>query len=196
VRLFHRHSSCDGCRRSSPILVSIIGVLVPNVHKVTIRKLRPVFRTVLEPRLRRYGGATYATRRAWPSVRRLRARRIVTDPQSQRRRSGRSRSCGGQHQRVAFDDQPTLGGRVSTGHLEIRHLPIADLGFLGKIIQDNPIADTTTLAIHDDMQQPSANCFGCLISRTFPTVRPRPIFCCATCSPMSPTVVIWVSTDQ
>src|SRR4051812_22094249 len=84
-------------------------------------------------------------------------------------RPSRSRPCGGQHQCVAFDDQPTLGSCVSASYFEIRHLPIADFGCLGKIVQVHLIADTASLGIYDDTKQPPANLFGGLPARTIPT---------------------------
>jgi hypothetical protein len=83
--------------------------------------------------------------------------------------SSRGRPCGGQNQRVAVDDQPTLGSCVSTGDLKIGHLPIADLGSLGQIIQNHLVADTATLSIYDDTKQPPTDFFGGLPSRTAST---------------------------
>jgi hypothetical protein len=83
--------------------------------------------------------------------------------------SSRSRPSGGQHQCVAFDDQPTLGRCVSAGYFEIRHLPIAHLRCLGKIVQRHFVADPTTHGIYHDIDQSPADCIGGLPSRTTPT---------------------------
>jgi hypothetical protein len=90
------------------------------------------------------------------------------------RRSSRGRSCSGQYQCVTFDDQPPLGGCVCTGQLEVRHLPIANLGCLSKIIQHQRIADATALGIYDNIQQLPANCFGRLVPRWLPIGPTRP----------------------
>jgi hypothetical protein len=58
------------------------------------------------------------------------------------------------------DDEPPLRSRISTGHPEVWHFPVADLGCLNKIIYVQPAADATISAIHDDTQQLAAHCFG------------------------------------
>jgi hypothetical protein len=96
-------------------------------------------------------------------------RQTTHDLPKPRDHSGHSGPCGGQHQRVASDDQPTLGSCVSAGYFEIRHLPIAYLRCFGKIVQRHSVADPTTHGIYHDIEQSPADCFGCLPSRTPPT---------------------------
>jgi hypothetical protein len=67
-----------------------------------------------------------------PLSRNILGRRGPRPSTAHARCSGRRQPCGGQRQCIAFDYQPTLGDCVITGHLEVRHLPIADLGCFGK----------------------------------------------------------------
>jgi hypothetical protein len=70
--------------------------------------------------------------------------------------SGRSRACCSQSHGFALDNQPTLGNRIITGSLESRHLPVADVCCLNKIVQCQFIANTATFVIHDHIQQLSS----------------------------------------
>ena len=99
--------------------------------------------------------------------------------------SGRRQPRRGERQHIVPDDQPTLRGRVGTGRLKVRHLPIADLGGLRQIIQGQRTTDPTALVVDHDLQQPSADRFRCLLDLTVSgrsERRWRP--CCWICSPM------------
>jgi hypothetical protein len=71
-------------------------------------------------------------------------------------RSGRCRPCCGQSEAVAFDNQPTLGYCVSTGCLECRHLPVADVRCLDKMVQCQLVADTAISVVHNYVEELSS----------------------------------------
>ena len=59
--------------------------------------------------------------------------------------------------------------RVPTGGPEVRHLLVTDLRCLGEIVQGQRAADSATLAVHSDLQQPPAKHLRCLFAGTFPS---------------------------
>jgi hypothetical protein len=96
------------------------------------------------------------------------------------RSSGRRQPRRGERQRIFRDDQPTLRGRVHTGHPEVGHLPVTDLRCLREFVQGQPSADPAALVIHDDFQQSPAHRLRCLFAWTFPSGPPTfgdPLLC-------------------
>ena len=102
---------------------------------------------------------------------RLPSRQIDAAREMSRALSGRSgcgQSCRGQGERIILDDQPALGRGISTGHLEVRHLPVADFCRIDQIVQVQPIANTRSLPINDNVEQPSTHEFNCLLAWRLP----------------------------
>jgi hypothetical protein len=73
-----------------------------------------------------------------------------------------------QRQHIVLNDKPSLRRRVRTGSLEVRHLPVTDLGGLREIVQSQLSVDSAGLVVDHDFQQPQADYFGCLLAWTFP----------------------------
>jgi hypothetical protein len=85
-------------------------------------------------------------------------------------RSRRRQPCGRQHQGIVHDDQPALAHRVGTGTLEVRHLPVPDLGCLREFAKGERSDNPASLVIYDDPQQPTGKCLRRLFAWAFPLV--------------------------
>ena len=86
--------------------------------------------------------------------------------------SSGGKPCRGQRDTVIMDHEPALRGSIRASCLEVRHLPVTNLGRL-KIVHADHGADPAALVVDDDLKQAAAQYGVRLLSWLFPSAASR-----------------------